>query len=304
MGVYSILDFSIEALKSEDDFDRALKKKINIINLTTNNDSIPFSVFKPTSLGRYELFKKVSTAVKLNKSEHEEWVKVKKRFFKICNHAKELDIKVLIDAEEYEVQNSIDDLALEMMKNFNINSTFIYNTIQLYRWDRIPYLESLIKKFKNSKFKFGFKIVRGAYLEKEQELSVSNGYKSPICRSKKETDENFNNCIELLFQYKSKIDLFIASHNEKSNLIVIEKMKEYELSNNDNGIWFGQLYGMGDHISYNLAKNGYNVAKILPFGPVENLMPYLIRRAHENSSFEGQSSRELELINRELIRRN
>lgn len=304
MGVYSILDFSIEALKSEDDFDRALKKKINIINLTTNNDSIPFSVFKPTSLGRYELFKKVSTAVKLNKSEHEEWVKVKKRFFKICNHAKESDIKVLIDAEEYEVQNSIDDLALEMMKNFNINSTFIYNTIQLYRWDRIPYLESLIKKFKNSKFKFGFKIVRGAYLEKERELSVSNGYKSPICRSKKETDENFNNCIELLFQYKSKIDLFIASHNEKSNLIVIEKMKEYELSNNDNGIWFGQLYGMGDNISYNLAKNGYNVAKILPFGPVENLMPYLIRRAHENSSFEGQSSRELELINRELIRRN
>ena len=135
-------------------------------------------------------------------------------------------------------------------------------------------------------------------------MAILNGYKSPICASKKETDKNFNDCISLVFKNKTRIDLFIASHNEESNLVVIDKIKKYSLNNDDSGIWFGQLYGMGDNISYNLAKNGFNVAKILPFGPVENLMPYLIRRAQENSSLEGQSNRELVLINKELFRRN
>ncbi|MDC3179084.1 proline dehydrogenase family protein, partial [Flavobacteriales bacterium] len=304
MGVFSILDFSVEALESEDDFDLALKKKIQIIKLTKDNDSIPFTVFKPTSFGRYDLFKKVSSNISLNNYEKEEWMNVRKRFSKICEYAKESNMKILIDAEEYEVQKSIDDLALEMMKNFNTKSTVVYNTIQLYRFDRISYIESLLTKFKKAKFKFGFKLVRGAYLEKERELAILNGYKSPICASKKETDKNFNDCISLVFKNKTRIDLFIASHNEESNLIVINKIKKYSLNNDDSGIWFGQLYGMGDHISYNLAKNGFNVAKILPFGPVENLIPYLIRRAQENSSFEGQSNRELVLINRELFRRN
>ena len=304
MGVFSILDFSVEALESEDDFDLALKKKIEIINLTKDNDSIPFSVFKPTSFGRYDLFKKVSSNIILNNHEKDEWMNVRKRFSKICRHAKESNMKILIDAEEYEVQKSIDDLALEMMKNFNTKSTVVYNTIQLYRFDRISYIESLLTKFKKAKFKFGFKLVRGAYLEKERELAILNGYKSPICASKKETDKNFNDCISLVFKNKTRVDLFIASHNEESNLVVIEKIKKYSLNNDDSGIWFGQLYGMGDNISYNLAKNGFNVAKILPFGPVENLMPYLIRRAQENSSLEGQSNRELVLINRELFRRN
>ena len=304
MGVFSILDFSVEALESEDDFDLALKKKIEIINLTKDNDSIPFSVFKPTSFGRYDLFKKVSSNIILNNHEKDEWMNVRKRFSKICRHAKESNMKILIDAEEYEVQKSIDDLALEMMKNFNTKSTVVYNTIQLYRFDRISYIESLLTKFKKARFKFGFKLVRGAYLEKERELAILNGYKSPICASKKETDKNFNDCISLVFKNKTRVDLFIASHNEESNLVVIEKIKKYSLNNDDSGIWFGQLYGMGDNISYNLAKNGFNVAKILPFGPVENLMPYLIRRAQENSSLEGQSNRELVLINRELFRRN
>ena len=304
MGVFSILDFSVEALESEDDFDLALKKKIEIINLTKDNDSIPFSVFKPTSFGRYDLFKKVSSNIILNNHERDEWMNVRKRFSIICEYAKESNMKILIDAEEYEVQKSIDDLALEMMKNFNTKSTVVYNTIQLYRFDRISYIESLLTKFKKARFKFGFKLVRGAYLEKERELAILNGYKSPICASKKETDKNFNDCISLVFKNKSRIDLFIASHNEESNLVVIDKIKKYSLNNDDSGIWFGQLYGMGDNISYNLAKNGFNVAKILPFGPVENLMPYLIRRAQENSSLEGQSNRELVLINRELFRRN
>ena len=304
LGVNSILDYSVEALEKEEDFQKAFKKKIEIINLTKSNDSIPFAVFKPTSLGRYELFKKVSSKIKLNTIEKEEWDRVKNRFKNICEHAKKSNVKILIDAEEYEVQFAIDNLALEMMKKFNISSVIVYNTIQLYRWDRIPFIKSLIEKHKNSKFKFGFKLVRGAYMEKERVLALKEGYKSPICLTKIETDQNFDNCVDLMFDNLKKIDFFVASHNEKSNLKVIDKMNKFSLPNDDEKIWFGQLYGMGDNISYNLAKKGYNVAKILPFGPVENLMPYLIRRAQENSSIEGQSNRELDLINSELIRRS
>ena len=304
LGVNSILDYSVEALEKEEDFQKAFKKKIEIINLTKSNDSIPFAVFKPTSLGRYELFKKVSSKIKLNTIEKEEWDRVKNRFENICEHAKKSNVKILIDAEEYEVQFAIDNLALEMMKKFNISSVIVYNTIQLYRWDRIPFIKLLIEKHKNLKFKFGFKLVRGAYMEKERVLALKEGYKSPICLTKIETDQNFDNCVDLMFDNLDKIDFFVASHNEKSNLKVIDKMNKFSLPNDDEKIWFGQLYGMGDNISYNLAKKGYNVAKILPFGPVENLIPYLIRRAQENSSIEGQSNRELDLINSELIRRS
>lgn len=304
LGVNSILDYSVEALEKEEDFQRAYNKKIEIIDLTKNNDSIPFAVFKPTSLGRYELFKKVSSKIKLNAIEKEEWGRVINRFDNICGYAKKSNVKILIDAEEYEVQFAIDNLALEMMRKFNIVNVIVYNTIQLYRWDRIPFIKSLIEKYKNSKFKFGFKLVRGAYMEKERDLALKEGYKSPICQTKTETDQNFDNCIDLVFDNLDMIDFFVASHNENSNLKVIDKMNKFSLSNDNEKVWFGQLYGMGDNISYNLAKKGYNVAKILPFGPVENLMPYLIRRAQENSSIEGQSNRELDLINSELIRRS
>ena len=304
LGVNSILDYSVEALEKEEDFQRAYNKKIEIIDLTKNNDSIPFAVFKPTSLGRYELFKKVSSKIKLNAIEKEEWGRVINRFDNICGYAKKSNVKILIDAEEYEVQFAIDNLALEMMRKFNIVNVIVYNTIQLYRWDRIPFIKSLIEKYKNSKFKFGFKLVRGAYMEKERDLALKEGYKSPICQTKTETDQNFDNCIDLMFDNLDMIDFFVASHNENSNLKVIDKMNKFSLSNDNEKVWFGQLYGMGDNISYNLAKKGYNVAKILPFGPVENLMPYLIRRAQENSSIEGQSNRELDLINSELIRRS
>ena len=301
-GVNSILDYSIEALNSEKDFNSALKKKIEIINLSKNDNSIPFAVFKPTSIGRYQIFKKVSENRILEDDELIEWKKIKERFKKICSYAKKSNVKILIDAEEFEVQTAIDDLALNMMKFYNnSNNVFIYNTIQLYRWDRISYIKSLFSKYRD--VKFGFKLVRGAYMEKERSQAAFNRLKSPICNTKEETDKNFNSCIELMFDNLSRVDFFIASHNEKSNLLVIEKMKSNALKNNDQKVWFGQLYGMGDNISYNLAKKGYNVAKILPFGPIKNLIPYLIRRAEENSSFEGQTNRELNLINRELFRR-
>ena len=303
MNVNSILDYSVEALKTEQDFDKACKKKMEIVDLSFSNDSIPFAVFKPTSLGRYSLFKLVNTKTKLSKEEKLEWNRVIDRFNMICSYAHSKKVRLLIDAEEFEVQEAIDNLVYKMMKKYNRKSTIVYNTIQLYRWDRIPHMKNLLKDHDNS-FKFGFKLVRGAYMEKERIDALKNGYNSPICSDKNETDKNFNNGIDLMFNNINSVDFFIASHNEFSTIKTVKLMKKHGIKEDDEKVWFGQLYGMGDNISFNLASKGFNVAKILPFGPVENLMPYLIRRAQENSSVEGQSNRELDLINTELFRRS
>ena len=303
MNVNSILDYSVEALKTEQDFDNACKKKMEIVDLSFSNDSIPFAVFKPTSLGRYSLFKLVNNKTKLSKEEKLEWNRVIDRFNMICSYAHSKKVRLLIDAEEFEVQEAIDNLVYKMMKKYNRKSTIVYNTIQLYRWDRIPHMQNLLKDHDNS-FKFGFKLVRGAYMEKERIDALKNGYNSPICSDKNETDKNFNSGIDLMFKNINSVDFFIASHNEFSTIKTVELMKKHGIKEDDEKVWFGQLYGMGDNISFNLASKGFNVAKILPFGPVENLMPYLIRRAQENSSVEGQSNRELDLINTELFRRS
>ena len=303
MSVHSILDYSVEGQKNEASFERSCKKKKDIIDSVSKNKAIPFAVFKPTSIGRYDLFKLVSSEKKLNPVQQNEWFKVVSRFHNICNHAMKMNIKILIDAEEFEVQKAIDDLSVEMMTKYNKHGVIVYNTIQLYRWDRLNYLKNLLNKYSKSNFYLGFKLVRGAYMEKERMLAKKGNYKSPICLTKSDTDKNFDKAVELMFQNLNKIDFFVATHNENSNYKVIELMKENGLQNSTNKIWFAQLYGMSDNITFNLAKNGYNVAKILPFGPVENLVPYLIRRAQENSSFEGQSNRELNLLRKELLRR-
>ena len=303
MDVHSILDYSVEGQKNEASFEKSCKKKIDIINSVAKNNAIPFAVFKPTSIGRYDLFKLVSSENNLNDIENDEWLNVVARFHKICNHAMKMNIKILIDAEEFEVQKAIDDLSIEMMTNYNINDVIVYNTIQLYRWDRLDYLKKILKKYQNLEFKFGFKLVRGAYMEKERLMAKKGKYKSPICSSKMNTDKNFDSAVELMFENFQKIDFFIATHNEISNYKVMKLMRDSNIKNSSKKVWFGQLYGMSDNITFNLAKEGYNVAKILPFGPVENLVPYLIRRAQENSSFEGQSSRELNLLRKELLRR-
>jgi len=303
MNVHSILDYSVEGQKNEASFENSCKKKIDIIDSVSKNPAIPFAVFKPTSIGRYNLFKLISSDVKLNDIEEKEWLKVVSRFHKICSHAMKMKIKILIDAEEFEVQKAIDDLSIEMMAKYNNDNVIVYNTIQLYRWDRLDYINNLLDKYSKSKFNLGFKLVRGAYMEKERLLAKKGNYKSPICATKFDTDKNFDQAVELMFHNLRKIDFFIATHNENSNYKVMELMKANSLKNSTKKIWFGQLYGMSDNITFNLAKKGYNVTKILPFGPVENLVPYLIRRAQENSSFEGQSSRELNLLRKELLRR-
>ena len=301
-NVYSILDYSIESLQNEKDFDNACEKKLTIIKLSKEN-KLPFSVFKPTSIGSYELFKKKSSKDILDDEEKLNWLNIEKRFDKIFQYAKNQKVKVLVDAEEFEVQNAIDELVLKMMKKYNDgDEAIIYNTVQLYRKDRIKYLKKLIK-LRNG-YRLGFKLVRGAYMEKERQMSIEMGYESPICKTKDETDKNFNEALKLLFNNISGLDIFVASHNEESNYLVIDIMKKSSIKNNSRSIWFCQLFGMGDHITYNLSKKGYNVAKILPFGPVKNLIPYLIRRAQENSSVDGQTNRELNLLKKELLRRS
>ena len=302
-NVYSVLDFSTEGFNSEKEFDDCLRKKISIIEFAKNRKEIPFAVFKPTCLGSTDLFKKVSKFEKLNELENDSWNRVIQRFDKVCSKAFKQNIKILIDAEEVEVQNAIDELAIKMMRKYNLNSPIVYNTVQMYRKDRLSYLGELISNQLNDGVIFGLKLVRGAYMEKERNLAVSMNVESPICDSKDDTDKNFNSGLDFVFNNLNRISFVCASHNEDSILKVMNMMESKKLKSNDNKIWFGQLYGMSDNISFNLASKNYNTFKILPFGSVKNLMPYLIRRAEENTSVQGQTGRELQLILKERKRR-
>lgn len=302
-NVYSVLDFSTEGFNSEKEFDDCLRKKISIIEFAKNRKEIPFAVFKPTCLGSTDLFKKVSKFEKLNELENDSWNRVIQRFDKVCSKAFKQNIKILIDAEEVEVQNAIDELAIKMMRKYNLTSPIVYNTVQMYRKDRLSYLGEMISNQLNDGVIFGLKLVRGAYMEKERNLAVSMNVESPICDSKDDTDKNFNSGLDFVFNNLNRISFVCASHNEDSILKVMNMMESKKLKSNDNKIWFGQLYGMSDNISFNLASKNYNTFKILPFGSVKNLMPYLIRRAEENTSVQGQTGRELQLILKERKRR-
>ena len=302
-NVYSVLDFSTEGFNSEKEFDDCLRKKISIIEFAKNRKEIPFAVFKPTCLGSKDLFKKVSKFEKLNELENDSWNRVIQRFDKVCCKAFKQNIKILIDAEEVEVQNAIDELAIKMMRKYNLSSPIVYNTVQMYRKDRLSYLAEMISNQLNDGVIFGLKLVRGAYMEKERNLAVSMNVESPICDSKDDTDKNFNSGLDFVFNNLNRISFVCASHNEDSILKVMNMMESKKLKSNDNKIWFGQLYGMSDNISFNLASKNYNTFKILPFGSVKNLMPYLIRRAEENTSVQGQTGRELQLILKERKRR-
>ena len=301
--VSSVLDFSTEAFNSEIEFDNCYDKKISIIEFIKYRSEIPFAVFKPTCLGSLDLFKKKTKGEDLNFEENLLWIKVVERFEGVCQKAYDNDIKILIDAEEVFVQKAIDDLALLMMLKFNREKPIIFNTVQMYRLDRLEYLNNLLKDKSNKDIVFGFKLVRGAYMEKERLIAKTLNIKSPICITKKDTDINFNSGLDFVFNNLERISLVCGSHNEDSVIKVMDFMKKRKIKFNDNRIWFGQLYGMSDNITFNLASMGYNCFKILPFGPVRNLMPYLIRRAEENTSVKGQTGRELQLIINEKKRR-
>ncbi|MEY8021913.1 proline dehydrogenase family protein [Muriicola sp. SD30] len=302
-GVCSVLDYSVEGKDTEDPLDNALEVTLKILDFVKERDAIPFAVFKPTGFGRFHLYEKLSSGKKLTKAEQQEWGRVVNRFDITCKKAFDLDVCLLIDSEESWMQDAADELVEEMMRKYNRKKAVVINTIQLYRWDRLDYLKGLMERAERDGFKVGIKAVRGAYLEKENERAEEMGYKSPICASKKETDENFNKTISFIVQHLDSISLFAGTHNEASSYLLMQLMEENKIAKDDPRVWFGQLFGMSDHISFNLAAEGYNVAKYLPFGPVRDVMPYLIRRAEENTSVAGQTNRELELLKKERKRR-
>ena len=302
-GVYSTLDYSVEACKNENDFEKSMQKCLNILDDVDRSKSSKFIVFKPSSVGSLELYRKIGSNVKLSELEERQLDAVESRFNKICTQAKEKQMKVLIDAEESWIQSAIDKLVINQMLIFNKKEALVFNTVQAYRHDRYDYLINLHKKYKG-KIKIGIKLVRGAYMEKENNRANKYGYKSPICKSKKLTDRSFNDCLKHILKNINDYNLFMGSHNEKSNILACKLMDELKLKKDDKRVWFSQLYGMSDNISFNLSKHGYNVAKYLPYGPINEVMPYLIRRLNENSSISSQTNRELQLIKSEMIRRN
>ncbi|MFK7781680.1 proline dehydrogenase family protein [Psychroserpens sp.] len=302
-GVSSVLDYSVEGKEEESTFDEARDKILKIIKFADEKDAMPIVVFKPTGFGRFYLYQKKGEGKTFTSEEQDEWNRIVARFDAVCSLAKEKDVEVLIDGEESWMQNAADDLCETMMLKYNQDKPIVYNTLQTYRWDRFDYLKAIHDRAKSQNFKVGFKIVRGAYMEKERERAEEKGYKSPICESKQATDDNFNSCMTYILNHLNSISLFIGTHNEQSCYIAMDLMKELGVDKKDNNVWFGQLYGMSDHISFNLAKQGYNVAKYVPFGPVKDVMPYLIRRAEENTSVAGQTSRELNLLKHEKARR-
>lgn len=303
VGVSSVLDFSVEGKEEDTQFDTTANKVIELTRLAQNMEAMPFSVFKPTGFGRFKIYQKITENEPLTEAEKEYWKNIENRYDRVDKVAHECGIRLLIDAEESWMQDAADALCESMMEKYNTERAIVFNTLQCYRWDRLDYLKQLHQRAKQKGYKLGFKIVRGAYMEKENERAAEKGYKSPICESKKATDDNFNEIMKYILDNLNDIELFVGTHNENSTYLAMEIMDQKSISKSDDRIWFGQLFGMSDHISFNLGAEGYNVAKYIPFGPVKDVMPYLIRRAEENTSVAGQTSRELTLLKKEKERR-
>lgn len=302
-GVSSVLDYSVEGKEEEAQFDAALEMTLKTIEFAKEREAIPFAVFKPTGFGRFELYEKLGENQLLNPDEQAEWNRVIERFDTVCKAAHQKNVALLIDGEESWMQDAADDLVTDMMRKYNKEKAIVFNTLQMYRWDRLDYLSKLHDLAKAEGFYIGMKLVRGAYMEKENKRAEEKGYQSPICVSKEATDINYDAAVHYMVEHLDTMAIFAGTHNEESSYKLMALMQQKNIAKNDDRIWFGQLYGMSDNISYNLAAHGYNVAKYLPFGPVRDVMPYLIRRAEENTSVAGQTSRELTLIKTERDRR-
>jgi proline dehydrogenase len=302
-NVKTILDYSVEGKENEREFDKNVNQVLATIDKAKDNPNIPFSVFKPTGFARFSLLEKINAHKKLSVEEEKEFERVRARIDKMCQHAYQLNVPVFIDAEESWIQDVIDDLALEMMKKYNKEKAIVYNTAQMYRVDRLAYLKGLLAEAEKEDFYIGMKLVRGAYMEKERERAEKYGYESPIQPNKEATDRDFDLALKFCVQHFNRFAICCGTHNENSSLLLTQLMSQNNIEKNNPKIYFAQLYGMSDHISFNLAKAGYNVAKYVPYGPVKDVIPYLIRRAQENTSVAGQQSRELFLIKKELLRR-
>ena len=301
--ILSYLHYAVEAVKTEKGMEISKNNTLETLSFSKENKALPFSVFKATSLGSINLFKKKSSGIAFTDSEKNEWKRIELRIDTCCAAAKKIGVKMLIDAEESWIQPAIDEIAESLMEKYNKMTPVIYTTLQMYRKDRMIYMKNLYDKATKRDFKVGIKLVRGAYIEKENLKAYKLGKPSPICESKELTDQNFNNGLDYMLSKLNVGSLFMGSHNEQSILRVTEWMSKNKISKNHPHIWFSQLYGMADHISFNLASSGYQVVKYVPYGPVNEVIPYLIRRAEENTSITGQTPRELSLIKKELERR-
>jgi proline dehydrogenase len=299
----AILDYSVEGKATEGDFDHTRDEIIRTIDRAKDDPNLPFAVFKVTGIAPLGTLERLSKKKKLDAKSQAKCERIHNRVAEICDYAYSLGQPVFIDAEESWIQDAIDRLAIEMMEKYNRERPIVFNTIQLYRTDRLQYLKDARRQAKQDGYILAVKLVRGAYMEKEREHAAENGYPSPIHATKADTDADYNAAIEYCIRHHKDIAFVAGTHNEDSTQFLATLMDEMEISPNHPNIFFSQLYGMGDNISYVLASKGYNVSKYVPYGPVADAIPYLIRRANENSSAAGQVSRELEMIGKELKRR-
>ena len=308
-GVDVILDYGVEGKEGEDNFDKATQVFIDVINHAATQKNIPFISIKVTGLASHELLQTLHEAPRLrsgihdNEIEQAEWDRVRERMYAICEAAAEKNIGVLVDAEESWIQDPIDRLTMEMMAVFNKQKAVVFNTIQLYRHDRLHFLRISHQIAEAQGFVLGLKLVRGAYMEKERAVALEKNRQSPIQVSKEATDVDYDEAVRFCMDHIHSTAVIIASHNEQSNLLGAKLLDEMMLPHNHPHVHFSQLYGMSDTITFNLAKEGFNVSKYLPFGPIQDVIPYLMRRAQENTSVSGQTGRELLQLKRELARR-
>lgn len=302
-GVGTILDYSVEGKESEEEFEKTKNEILQTIRTAAGNIHIPFCVFKVTGIARFALLEKVHLRANLSTGESKEWEMVRMRVDEICKLAYDTGTPVFIDAEDSWIQDPIDALAHEMMLKYNRENFIVFNTIQLYRHDRLAFLKSSHSEAKHHGYKLGLKLVRGAYMEKERARAEEKNYPDPIQPDKEASDRDFNAALSYCIDNIRDIAICAGTHNEESSLLLAQLMDKKEIARNDPRVWFAQLFGMSDHISFNLSNAGYNVAKYVPYGPIREVIPYLIRRALENTSVKGQTGRELSLIMAERKRR-
>lgn len=302
-GIGTILDFSVEGKDDEESFDRGAAEILKTVEISSKTEMVPFCVFKPTGVGSITLWVKQSAGLEIEHHEKEAWQAVLARMNKIFTLAHGYGTPVLVDAEESWMQDSADRVCEDFMARYNKDMAIVYTTVQMYRHDRLAYLKAIHARALAQGWILGIKLVRGAYMEKERDRAEERGYPSPIQPDKDSTDRDFDAAIAYCLSHVDTISFVCGTHNEKSSELLVKQMEEKDIASNDKRVYFAQLYGMSDHISYNLADAGYNVAKYVPYGPVKEVMPYLFRRAEENSSAAGQTGRELGLIMQEIKRR-
>ncbi|MBU2018135.1 MAG: proline dehydrogenase family protein [Bacteroidetes bacterium] len=300
----TILDYSVEGKTEESDFDHTVDEIIATLEESMRTENIPFAVFKVTGITRFGLLEKMnSSSSVLNEKEELEKAHLLQRVERICQKAFDVQTPIFIDAEESWIQDAIDLIAYQMMRKFNQEKAIVFNTIQMYRHDRLHHLKAEINVSKQNNYFLGIKLVRGAYMEKERKRAEEKGYPSPIQSNKQATDQDFNEALKLLVHEIETVAFCAGTHNEESNLLLTQLLSEKNIEVNHPHVYFAQLLGMSDHISFNLTHHGFNVAKYVPYGPINEVMPYLLRRADENTSVAGQTSRELSLILKERSRR-